>query len=152
MNYDDWGEKPVPMVDSESEEYWTMAREGDLAVQVCAECGERQLYPRELCRHCWSRDLSLEPSGGRGSLYSYTRCHISGQPGYDEETPYPVALVELDLPEDNPSGRPVRLTSHVVACEEADLELGMPLEVEFRHVSDDPDVDLPVFAPAGSEP
>ena len=148
MNYDDWGDRPVPMVDPESEEYWAAAREGSLTVQVCAECGERQLYPRELCRHCWSRDLSMEASAGTGSLYSYTRCHISGQPGYGEETPYLVALVELDLPEENPSGRAVRLTSHLVECEEDDLDLGMALEVDFRHVSDDPAIDLPVFRPA----
>lgn len=151
VDYDDWGEKPVPQVDPESEDYWAAASEGDLVVQVCADCGERQLYPRELCRHCWSRDLSMESTEGTGTLYSYTRCHVPGQPGYDAETPYVVALVELDLPDANPSGRPVRLTSHVVGCEAADLALGMALSVTFRQVSTDPPVSLPVFEPATSE-
>lgn len=143
VDYDDWGDKPVPQVDPESEAYWDLASEGVLAVQRCGDCGERQLYPRELCRHCWSRDLTMESTDGDGTLYTYTRCHVPGQPGYDAETPYVVALVELDLPP-NPSGRPVRLTTHVDEPHE-DLELGMALSVDFRQVSTDPEIHLPIF-------
>lgn len=148
MNYENWGDRPVPQIDPESEEYWEAARQGSLAVQRCTDCGERQLYPRELCRHCWSRDLTMEDSGGTGTLYSYTRCHVPGRPSYGDETPYVVALVELDLPAENPSGRAVRITSHVDVPDEA-LELEMPLEVTFRRISDDPEIDLPVFEPRG---
>lgn len=145
MNYDDWGEKPLPEVDPESEAYWEAAAGGRLVVQRCGDCGERQFYPRTLCRHCWSRDLDFEEADGAGTVYSYTRCHVAGQPGYDVETPYTVALVELDLPE-NPSGRAVRMTTHVLAPDE-DLAVGLPVEAAFERVSDDPEVVLPVFEP-----
>ena len=147
MDYDDWGEKPVPIVDVESAPFWEAAADGEFVVQRCADCGERQFYPRRVCRHCWSRDLAFEPSGGTGTVYSYTRCHVPGQPGYDGETPYTVALVELDLPDANPSGRAVRLTTHVVGLDGDEPEVGLPVEVAFRRIADDPEIHLPVFEP-----
>lgn len=147
VDYGDWGEKPLPIPDPESEAFWDAAADGDLVLQRCDTCGEHQFYPRQLCRHCWSRDLRLEPAAGSGTVYSYTRCHVPGQPGYSEETPYTVALIELDLPADNPSGRPVRMTSHVVDCPPADIEVGLPVEVDFEEVGVDPSFALPVFRP-----
>lgn len=145
-DYADWGEKPVPDVDPDSEPYWDAAADGRLVVQHCGDCGERQLYPRIVCRHCGSRDLDIADHSGEGTLYSWTVCHVSGQPGYDAETPYVVALVELDLPEPNPSGRAVRLTTHV-DCPDEDLAVGLPVAVDFAQVSEDPDIHLPIFRP-----
>lgn len=147
VDYDDWGDKPVPQVDPESEAYWEAAGEGELVLQRCRSCGERQFYPRAVCRHCWSRDLAFEPVAGTGTVHSFTRCHVPGQPGYDEETPYLVALVELDLPAENPSGRAVRMTTHVVGCPPEEVTVDMPVEVTFRAVGEDPAVHLPVFEP-----
>lgn len=144
VDYDDWGDRPVPVLDPESEPYWAAAGDGELVVQRCADCDERQLYPRVLCRHCWSRDLSFEGVAGTGSVHSFTRCHTPGQPGYDEAVPYTVALVELDLPEPNPSGRSVRLTTHV-DCPPDELEVGLAVTVGFERISTDPPVHLPVF-------
>ena len=145
-DYGDWGEKPVPEPDPDSEPFWNAAADDRLVVQHCGDCGERQLYPRNLCRHCRSRDLAFEDHSGDGSVYTYTVCHVGGQPGYDDETPYGVALVELDLPEPNPSGRAVRLTTHV-DCPAEDLEVGLPVAVDFERISDDPEIHLPVFRP-----
>lgn len=147
MEYENWGEKPVPTIDPESEPYWEAASEGELAIQHCADCGEHQFYPRKLCRHCWSRNLEFERLDGDGEIYSFTICHTAGQPGYGEETPYAVALVELELPSENPSGRPVRMTSHVVGCEDDELEIGLAVTATFRRISEEPEVHLPVYRP-----
>lgn len=146
VGYADWGERPVPIIDTDSDPYWTAARAEELVVQRCGACGERQLYPRVVCRHCWSRDLSFEPVPGTGTLYSFTRCHTGGQPGYEDAVPYTVALVELDLPDPNPSTRSIRLTTHV-DCPHDDLEVGLDVVVGFELVSEDPPIKLPVFAP-----
>lgn len=145
--YDDWSEKPVPMIDSESAPYWEAAHDGELVVQRCRGCGERQFYPRRVCRHCGSRDLTLEAVTGTGTVYSFTRVHVAGQPGYDDDTPYVVALVELDLPAENPSGRPIRLTTHITGTPDTDVAIGQPVTVSFEPISDDPAVSLPVFTP-----
>lgn len=147
VDYDEWGDKPVPRVGPDSEPFWEHAAEGELAIQRCEDCGERQFYPRWLCRNCWSEAVEFETHEGTGTVYSYSVNHIPGQSGYAEETPYPVVLVELDLPEENPSGRPVRMTTHVVDCSADELEIGMPVEAAFRRISDDPEIALPVFEP-----
>lgn len=147
IDYADWGDKPVPAVDPESAPFWEAAADGRLVVQRCRDCGERQLYPRRLCRHCWSRALTVEDTDGTGTVYTYTTCHVPGQPGYDAEVPYTVALVELLAPSANPSGRPVRVTTHVVDCAPAEIAVGMAVAVDFRQIAADPPIHLPVFAP-----
>lgn len=149
MDYDDWGRKPVPAIDAESEPYWDAARRGQLVVQHCGDCDERQFYPRRLCRNCWSRELTFEPVDGTGTVHTYTRCHVAGQPGYDDETPYAVAQVALDLPAPNPSGRGVRLTTHV-DCPDEGLAVGLLVRVAFALIQEDPEVHLPVFEPRTS--
>jgi len=144
IDYDDWGNKPLPVIDPDSEEYWAAAAEDDLVVQRCTTCGERQFYPRQLCRHCWSDALEFESVAGTGAVYSYSRCHIPGQPGYGEETPYTVVLVELDLPETNPSDRAVRLVTHVVADSE-EISVGDSVAVKFVKIGEGENRALPVF-------
>jgi len=146
-DYDHRGEKPLPAVDPDSEAYWEAASNEEFVVQHCEVCHEHQFYPRSVCRNCWSTDLSMDDVSGDGTVYSYTICHVSGQQGYDDETPYNFALVEIDLPSENPSGAPVRIPTHVVDIAHEDLEVGLPVRVTFEQVSTDPDVRLPVFAP-----
>lgn len=146
--YDSWDEKPLPLVDDESREYWERAAKEELVIQTCESCGEAQFYPRSVCRHCWSDELAFIKHDGRGSVYSFTVNHIPGQAGYAEETPYVVGLIELESGESNPSERPVRLSSHLVNCETDDIAVGMPVRVAFREIQEDPCIKLPVFEPA----
>lgn len=146
--YDSWGEKPLPLIDAESREYWERAAAGEFVIQSCDECGELQFYPRSVCRHCWSDSVSFIEHDGMGSVYSFTVNHIPGAAGYAEETPYVVGLIELAAGESNPSGRPVRMTSHLVNCATEDIEVGMPVQVTFRDIQEEPQIALPVFEPA----
>jgi uncharacterized OB-fold protein len=57
------------------------------------------------------------------------------------EPPYVIGIVEIE------EQGSVRLTTNIVDCDEADLAIGMPLEVEFQEYED---VFLPVFKPAGA--
>lgn len=147
IDYEQWGEKPLPVVDPDSEAYWQAAANGELVVQHCEECNEHQFYPRLLCRNCWSTDLTLDRISGDGTVYSYTVCHIPGQQGYENDTPYNFALVEPDLPSENPSGSPVRFPTHLVDVANEDIKVGLRVEVTFEQVSTDPDIHLPVFRP-----
>ena len=42
----------------------------------------------------------------------------------------------------------VRLTTNIIECDNDDLEIGMPVEVQFEECDD---VFLPMFKPAGRE-
>lgn len=87
---------PVPTPDADSQVYWDNLRKDVLSVQRCVACGRAQLYFRAMCRHCWSRELSVETASGRGTVYSFTVVHQTGHPALNAETPYVLALITLD--------------------------------------------------------
>ena len=63
--------------------------------------------------------------------------HQLYDPAFADEVPYNISIVELD--------EGVRMMSNIVGCPNADLQIGMPLEVTFERVSDE--VALPKFRP-----
>ncbi|AXG06371.1 Zn-ribbon domain-containing OB-fold protein [Haloplanus rubicundus] len=62
---------------------------------ACETCGHGTLPPRRLCPACGSTDLTREPLSKRGKVLSFTEISIT-IPKFHGETPYTVALVELD--------------------------------------------------------
>lgn len=52
--------------------------------------------PRGLCPHCWSDKLEWVESSGRGTVYSVTTVHRAPTPVFSSNTPYVIALVDLD--------------------------------------------------------
>ena len=61
--------------------------------------------------------------------------HQVYDPAFAQEVPYNIAVVELD--------EGVRLTTNIVGCANAELRIGMALEVTFEPISDD--VAIPKF-------
>ena len=134
--------KPVPIPDEESRPFFAAASQGVLLVRRCDDCGTfmaptggigTPLRPR--CVRCFSAALAWAPAVGRGTLYSFALMHQVYDPAFAHEVPYNIAVVELD--------EGVRLTTNVVGCANAELWIGMPLEVTFEHVSDE--VAIPKF-------
>jgi uncharacterized OB-fold protein len=63
-------------------------------LQRCRACGQRQNYPRALCRHCGARELELVGSPGRGTVFATTVVHRSSRG--ELVTPYALTLVRLE--------------------------------------------------------
>ena len=80
----------------------------------------------------------MEPSpvSGRGRVYTYTVNERAWFPGL--EVPYVIAIVQLDEQPD------LRLMTNVVGCEPDQVEIDMPVHVEFREQGD---AYVPVFRP-----
>jgi uncharacterized protein len=134
--------RPVPIPDEQSRPFFDAAREGVLLLLRCDDCGTfmsptggigTPLRPR--CVRCFSAALAWAPSGGRGTLYSFALMHQVYDPAFADEVPYNIAIVELE--------EGVRLTTNVVGCANAELSIGMALEVTFERVSDE--VAIPKF-------
>lgn len=87
--------RPLPPITAETEGWWDETRRGRLTVQRCDACQAAQMYPRVICTTCGSFNLSLEPSSGRGIVYSHTTLEKSVNPEFFTP-PYVVALVRLD--------------------------------------------------------
>ena len=64
--------------------------------------------------------------------------HQGWLPGYRDDLPYNVAIIELD--------EGVRLINNLVEVDNDAIEVGMPVEVVFEDVA--PDVVVPRFRPA----
>jgi uncharacterized OB-fold protein len=87
---------PIPIPDADSQPFWDGLSEGKVLYQLCDDCGRGQLYFRVLCKYCQSSALKVMESAGSGVVYSFTVVSQSGNPTLNAETPYALAIVELD--------------------------------------------------------
>jgi uncharacterized OB-fold protein len=139
------GTKPVPVPDEQSQPFFDGAKRHELMILRCGSCGHPMwpashagslpLSPR--CHRCFASDLRWDVASGKATLYSFVVMH-QPYPGFEDEVPYNIALVELE--------EGVRCISNVVGCENADLQIGMPLDVVFDDLDDE--VALPRFRSA----
>ena len=128
--------RPLPLVTSQNEFFWTSGADGRLRVQECASCAALIHPPQPVCRYCRGDRLGVRVVSGFATLIGFTVSHrfrVSGLPA-----PYVVAQVAL---EEDPR---VRLTTNAIDCDPERLELGMRMEVVFEPAED---VWLPLFRP-----
>ncbi|MBH0779749.1 thiolase C-terminal domain-containing protein [Nocardia bovistercoris] len=133
-------DRVLPLVLPETEFYWTSGEDGQLRVQACRSCAALIHPPKPICPACRSADTEHRIVSGKGILFGYTVNERFALPGLPP--PYIVAEVALD---EDPR---VRLTTLLVQCDPAAVELGMPVEVLFEAHQE---VWLPLFRPSASE-
>ena len=128
--------RPLPQPTPETQHFWDGAKQGELRLQRCADCGHVYFPPRPLCPACSSRNVEVFVASGKGKLLSYV---INHRPHPSFESPYAIALVELD---EGPT-----LMSNIVDCPQTPdaLVLDMPLTVKFEAHGD---IAVPLFRPA----
>lgn len=131
--------KPVPIPDEASKPFFDGAREHLLLLQQCSACRAVMWPVKSRCDNCLSPDVTWVPASGRGTLYSFALVHQVYHPGFASEAPYNVAQVDLE--------EGLRILTNIVGCSNADLHIGMSLQVTFEEISDE--VTLPKFKPVG---
>jgi uncharacterized OB-fold protein len=82
-----------PVITDESAPFWTAARNGELVVENCPECGLHIFPPRGICRRCLNRHLRWVRVEPPGVLVSYTINHNAWSE--EVEAVYGVGLVEF---------------------------------------------------------
>ena len=107
-------------------------------IQRCNSCGEHQFYPRGVCSHCLSSELEWREASGKGTIYSYSVNHRAPHPGFADDLPFVLAIVEL---EEGP-----RMMTNIVVSDPDSVTIGMAVTVTFDIVTDQ--VTLPKFTPA----
>lgn len=130
--------KPLPKPYPDTAAYWEAAKNNQLLIQKCLDCGELQFYPRGVCHHCLSSSLSWQQAIGQGTVYSYTVNYRAPHPGFIDDVPFITALVELK--------EGVRMMTNIIECDPEQVSIGMHVRVVFDKVSDE--VTLPKFRPA----
>jgi uncharacterized OB-fold protein len=136
--------RPVlPLPDKLTAFFWEGAHRGQLMILRCEACGFYVHWPRPICKRCQSFQLRPEEVSGRGVLYSYTVGVQAFHPWFDARVPYILGVVEL---EEQPN---LRLVTNLVGCQEAEVRIGMALQVQFEQLT--AEISLPVFGPAAKE-
>src|SRR5215472_3727676 len=132
--------RPLPVADSDTEEYWRSARAHELRAQRCSNCGGFRWPPQGFCPHCYSWDFSWISLGRTGTVQSYVVVH-QAIPAFADAVPYAVARVVIDE-----TGGAVVLAASITDVLWEDIRVGMRVEVVFDDVT--PEVTLPRFRPA----
>jgi uncharacterized OB-fold protein len=127
-------DKPAPVVDEDSREYWEAARSGRLILKLCRDCRRHHFFPRAICPHCHSEAVEWVDARGTGTVYSFTVARRPAGPAFKDDVPYAVGLVELD---EGP-----RMMTRILGDADA-VRIGMAVEVDFDALSDT--VALPFF-------
>jgi len=130
--------KPIPVPSFESKPYWEGLRRHQLLIPRCNACNRYWFPPSTHCPNCTSADFAWTPVSGRGKVFTYVVYHRVYHPGFADEVPYTVALVEL---EEGP-----RMISNIVGILPDELACEMPVHVVYEDVADN--VTLPKFTPA----
>ncbi|MCP4998181.1 MAG: DNA-binding protein [Hyphomicrobiales bacterium] len=127
--------KPLPAMEGLAGEFYGWCKQGELRFQRCKGCGVFRHVPRETCAECNSFDSEWARSTGCGIVYSWTVVERALHPAFTDATPMAPVVVEME--------EGVRLLSEVVDCSPDELEIGMPVQVEFAAVTDE--ISLPRF-------
>ena len=109
-----------------------------LRIQECSDCGELVHPPVPICPYCRSRSSKPAPVSGRGTIVGFTVNAHRWLPDFDP--PYVIANVALA---EDPR---VHLTTNIVDCEPADVQIGQEVTVQFLQQED---VWLPLFELTG---
>jgi hypothetical protein len=129
--------KPLPAIDVLSRPFWEAAKNQQLVIQHCQDCGYFNHPPRPACDACQSQQLAFEPVSGRGTIYSFSVMHQPNIAGFEHEIPYVNIFVELD---EQPL---LFLVSYLPGSEREKVRIGGRVEVYFEKV--DADITLPQF-------
>jgi uncharacterized protein len=129
--------QPAPNVDSEG--FWEATAEGRLVIRRCQACKLWLQPPLERCRECGA-ETAWEEVAGTGEVYSFIVVRQPSVPGYLDDLPYVVALVDLD--EQVGLRLPTRLD-----VEPDSVKVGMRVRAHLVPLAGG-DFTIPVFAPA----
>lgn len=101
-----------------------------LVGEICPHCEAKIFPPRDVCPTCGGEAKTAFAFSGRGEVYSHTTIYQAPS-GYDESTPYTVALVKL--------AEGPMVTAQLTDLGSQTVEIGMPVEMVTRRLRSDGD-------------
>jgi uncharacterized protein len=133
---------PTVYPDSLTTFFFDAAKKRELHIQRCQSCGTYIHLPRPVCRACHSFELAGERVSGNATLYTYSVANKAFHPFFVDRVPFIVATVALA---EQPH---LHVISNLVGISLNDVQIGMPLRVDFEDLSDE--LTIPVFRAAES--
>ena len=130
--------KPLPVASGETKPFWDACKQGKFLIQRCRSCENYQYHYRGFCSHCWFGEIEDVESKGLGTVWSYTVINRNRSPGFIDDVPYVVAMVEIE--------EGLKVISNVINCDPWKVRIGMPVKLTFVQATDD--WSIPMFEPA----
>jgi uncharacterized OB-fold protein len=118
---------PAPIATSETETFWSAARERRFVVPTCGACGKAHWYPRAICPFCGSDKIEWRNASGRGTIYTFSVMRRAKEP-------YAIAYVTL-------AEGPTMMTN-IVDCDFDKLSIGQAVNVVFKETEGGPPVPM----------
>ena len=111
--------------------HWRLRKQRySLVGEVCPHCDAKIFPPRDVCPECGQNARTEFSFSGRGEVFSYTTV-FDPPSGYEEMSPYTVALVKL---EEGPV-----ITAQLTDVDTSEVKIGMPVEMVTRRLRNDGD-------------
>jgi uncharacterized OB-fold protein len=120
--------RPLPVPTPVSAPYWAALRAHRIEVQYSPSTGQWVFYPRELAPGSLADDLQWRPISGLGTLYTWSLATRPVSPHFAADVSRLLAVVEWD---EGP-----RVTTELVDCDPARLQIGMRVEPVFHDLTD----------------
>lgn len=124
-------QKPIPLKTLDNHPYWDAADRHELVLQKCDQCQHYAHPPGPACPTCGSEELSWEKLGSdiNGTVYSYIVSYRPFLPGFQDQLPLVIAIVELEkVPE-------VRLIGNILECPPDDVQIGMKVKMMWEEAA-----------------
>jgi len=99
-----------------------------LEAKKCTNCGKVFFPGRLVCDGCQNRQFETINLPDHGELLTFTVIRVAPE-GFGDQTPYAIGIVEVM--------KGVRFTTQIVDIPLDDIQIGMPVKVEFRKIRDD---------------
>ncbi|MDH4223137.1 MAG: Zn-ribbon domain-containing OB-fold protein [candidate division Zixibacteria bacterium] len=110
-----------------SPRYWReIPQRYRLEAGKCKKCGKVFFPPRLICDACKSREFEKIILQKEGKLLTFTVIRVAPTE-FTDQVPYAMGIVELN--------EGVKILTQIADCDFDKLEIGMPLRIEFRKIS-----------------
>lgn len=118
--------KPLPKPTPVTQPFWDGTKAHRLVLPKTPE-GRFFFYPRPIAPGTAATAVSWGEVSGRGTVYSFTIDRRGTAPAFAAETPYVIAIIQLD---EGPL-----MTSNVVGCAPDEVRIGMAVEAVYEEVN-----------------
>ena len=115
--------KPIPNLDDpEMSPFWRQAKQHRLTAQQCTACRTYRFPALPICPECQAVGFDWVEVSPQGTIWSYAVYHRAFHPGFKDDLPYVVAIVE------NEDG--IRYTGRIIGPRER-ITVGARVKVTF---------------------
>jgi uncharacterized OB-fold protein len=80
--------------------FYENLRDGRLTTTMCNACGEVLWQPRVVCPHCNADEMSWIDLPRQATVYAHTAMLLGAPLGFEDDLPFVIAIVTLDLGKD----------------------------------------------------